>query len=113
MGGEMPSPFRGAWIGHLGAFLVADARMDVVAVPGREIDDGSAVFEQALGHADPVAEVAGQFQFRKPFEDGSRGPGVSKAAEPVCFVGDGEPQAPFEFERRTVEVLGFGQAPGI
>src|ERR1035441_6605748 len=62
---QMPLVFRGAWVRHLGPLLVAYARMHVQTAIGALTDDPNLIFDQALANADPMAEIAAQFQDRK------------------------------------------------
>ena len=84
-----------------------------MAVLRGKSNDITAVREKAFGYADPVAEIAGQFQGGKAIEHGPRGPGVSKTAQPVGLVSNGYAQPLLQLEGRAVEVLGLDKAPGI
>ena len=58
MRGEMRGVFGGGWIGHLRPLREADAGVDVVAVLRGQRDGLAQVGQQALAHANPVAQVA-------------------------------------------------------
>ena len=54
--------FRRAWVGHLGAVLIADAGMDVQAAFGGEAEGLGLVVGQALADVDPVRVVGADLQ---------------------------------------------------
>jgi hypothetical protein len=109
----MPRPFRRAWIGNLRSFLMTDPGMEVVAMLRRKLDDIPAVFKQAFGHANPVAEIAGQFEIGKFFENRPGGPWISEIPQAMRLMADRHAKTALHFQHRTVEILRFGWTPRV
>ena len=113
MDGEVLCPFGCARVGNLGAFLKPDTGVHMMTMFGGQLDDFFTIRQQSLRHADPVAEIAGQFQAGISFQDGARGPGIAKVTQPMRFMSHGYAQLTFHFKGGAIEVLGFRQAPAI
>src|ERR1039458_9772601 len=96
---QMPLIFGGTWIRHLGPLFVAYAGVNVQTVIGALTDDADLVFDQSFANADPVAEIAAQFQVRKARQQTTGDPGIKKNPAPVRFVRDGDPALGFELKR--------------
>ena len=109
--------FRGARVRHLGPLLITHTRMHVQAALGALADDADLILDQALANADPVAEIAAQFQVREARQKPAGNPRIKEYPAPVRFVGDGDAAPGFELERALEEVnaliLGKGVLPAV
>jgi hypothetical protein len=81
--------------------------MHVQTVIGALANDGDLIFDQPLADADPVAEIAAQFQVRKTRQQPAGDPGIEENPAPVRFVGDGDSALGFELERALEKTSAF------
>src|ERR1019366_1742623 len=110
---QVPLVFRGAWVRHLGSLLVAHARMHVQTAIGALTDDPNLIFDQAFANADPMAEIAAQFQVRKARQQATGDPGIKENPAPVRFVRDGDAALGFELKRALKEARALILREGV
>jgi hypothetical protein len=92
---------------------VTDAGVDVAGVRGGKPDDVELVVDAALGDADPMAEIDGQFKARHGFQHLTGGPRTVECPTAVCLMRDRYRTISSDAHGFTIETDHVRQAPGI